>query len=240
MENQTAPENPPIFNLPPVIGAVALALIGAHIIRVWLVPEIYEQDFLLLFAGIPARYGPLADQLPYSFAAIYTPLSHAFVHGDWGHLFINVLWMLAFGSPVAKRFGTVRFLALAFVGAIAGFGFHLASHLNDFGPMVGASGAVSAFMGAAIRLDRDVTKPVLGLKESFKNRGFLAFIGVWLFINLLVGLEPGILTGDVSGGGSQIAWQAHMGGFLVGLFGFSLFDPKIKPAPTFDLENDTD
>jgi len=196
-------------------------LIAVHIIRTWLIPTSYSQDFLLLFAAIPARYGELGGQLPYGFAAWYTPLAYAFIHADWTHLSLNVLWMLAFGSPVAMRFGTVRFLALAAAGTLAGFAFHLFTHANDLAPMIGASGAVSAFMGAAIRLNRDVTQPVLGLMQSFKNRGFVAFLLIWFGFNLLVGLQPGLIGAE----GVQIAWQAHMGGFLTGLLAFNLFDP---------------
>ncbi|MCF6320653.1 MAG: rhomboid family intramembrane serine protease [Rhizobiaceae bacterium] len=221
MENDNLDKNPPIFNLPPVIFALTIILIAVHLVKTWLVPDAYFQDFMLLLAAIPARYGELGSQLPYGFAAWYTPLSYAFIHADWTHLSFNVLWMLAFGSPVALRFGTVRFLALAAAGTLAGFAFHLFTHANDLAPMIGASGAVSAFMGAAIRLNRDVEKPVLGLIESFRNRGFVAFILIWFGFNLLVGLQPELIAGE----GVQIAWQAHVGGFLTGLLAFRLFDP---------------
>ena len=74
---------------------------------------------------------------------------------------------------------------------------------------------------AAIRLQRDVKQPVLSLFESFKNRGFLAFVGIWLAINYLIGKEPGLVTGE----DTQIAWEAHIGGFLTGLLLFKFFDP---------------
>ncbi len=212
--------NPPIFNLPKVIVVLLAILVSMHAIRVWLVPAAYSQDFILLFAAIPARYSEWGGQLPYSFAAWYTPISHALVHADWGHLTMNSLWMLAFGSPVAKRFGATQFVALAIVGALGGFAFHLATHLGELVPMVGASGAVSAFMGAAIRLNRDVDAPVLPLIKSFQNRTIVAFVGVWFVFNFLVGAFPDF----IGMGDTQIAWQAHVGGFLVGFLGFSLFD----------------
>jgi membrane associated rhomboid family serine protease len=221
MQNNVVEDNPPIFNLPRVILVVSIILVASHIIRVWVVPQSFGQDFILLFAAIPARYGDLGGSLPYSFAAWYTPLTHAFLHADWGHLTINLAWMLAFGSPVAMRFGTLRFLALSGAGALMAFGFHLITHINDFVPMLGASGAISAYMGAAIRLPRNADKSVLPLIESFKNRGFLAFVLVWFAINLLVGLQPGLIADDET----QIAWQAHVGGFLTGLVMFHLFDP---------------
>ena len=218
IEEQDA--NPPIFNLPKVIVLLLVILVSMHATRVWFVPEAHSQDFILLFAAIPARYSEWGGQIPYSFAAWYTPLSHALVHADWGHLAMNSLWMLAFGSPVAKRFGAMRFIALAAVGALAGFGFHLATHLGEIVPMVGASGAVSAFMGAAIRLNGDVFAPVLPLIRSFQNRTIVAFVGVWFVFNFLVGAFPEF----IGMGDTQIAWQAHIGGFLAGFLGFSFFD----------------
>ncbi len=219
-------DNPPIFNLPAAIKGLAFVLVGLHIFRIYLLPDEYAQDFILLFAAIPARYGDLGGLIPYSFAAWYTPLTHALIHADWGHLLINLAWLLAFGSPVARRLGTVRFLVFISVCALAGFGFHLATHLEGFNPMLGASGAISGCMGAAIRLQRDVEKPVLGLFQSFKNRGFLGFVLIWFLINLLIGFNPGLIAGEET----QIAWQAHIGGFLSGLLLFKFFDIA-QPQP---------
>ncbi|MCP4071933.1 MAG: rhomboid family intramembrane serine protease [Hyphomicrobiales bacterium] len=223
MQKENDAVNPPIFNIPRVAVIIMFLIAVFHVIRVWIVPDQYDQDFILLFAAIPARYSDLGGLLPYPFAAWYTPLTHAFVHADLGHLLINLAWMLAFGSPVALRFGPARYLALFCFSALVAFAFHLITHQKGFGPMIGASGAVSAFMGAAIRLQRDVKKPVLPLTESFKNRGFLAFVGVWFAINYLIGMEPGLVTGE----DTQIAWEAHIGGFLTGLLLFKFFDPMV-------------
>ncbi len=210
----------PALNVPTVVAALIVAMISVHVFRVWLLPKEFEQDFLLLFAAIPARYGESGGQFPFPLANWYTPLSYSFLHGDWTHIIFNLLWMLAFGSPVAVRFGTIGFLALFVAGAVSGFAAHLVTHIDSFGPMVGASGAVSAFMGTAIRLGRDVHQPVLSLKSSFQNRGFLAFVGIWFAVNFLIAQAPGLVAAE----DAQIAWQAHVGGFLVGLLGFHLFD----------------
>lgn len=222
MQNTPKNPNPPMFNLPAIMVVAVIALVSAHIIRVWLVPQQFATDFILLFAAIPARYGEMAGQLPYPVAAWYTPLTHAFLHGDWTHLAMNTAWMLAFGSPVAKRLGVVRFLLLAIIGAVMGFAFHLISHLGEFTPMIGASGFVAAFMGGAIRLSRDQTQPILPLSKCMQNTNFLAFIFIWLAINLLFGLFPEIIGSQ----GAQIAWQAHVGGFLSGIMLIRILDPQ--------------
>lgn len=222
MQNQAGNENPPIFNLPRIIVLSIAVLAAAHVIRVILLPGEYAEDFILLFAVIPARYGDLGALVPYPIAALYTPVTHAFVHADWTHLLINLAWMMAFGTPVARRFGALRFILLSIAGIFAGFVFHLFTHANEFVPMLGASGGVSALMGAAIRLPRNPNKPVLSLGESLKNRGFLAFILIWLAINFLIGMVPGMVAGE----NAEIAWQAHVGGFLTGLFLFDFFNPR--------------
>ncbi len=232
MQNTRDSENPPIFNLPPVIVFLTVSMVGVHIIRIWLIPAGYENDFILLLAAIPARYGEYANQIPYAFAAWYTPFSYALVHADWSHLMMNMLWMLALGSPIAKRWGAGKFLVFACLGAMCGFLAHLITHINDFSPMVGASGAVSAFAGGVIRLDRNVKNPILPLSASLQNRGLIAFIVVWLVINLIVGLMPGLIAQE----GTQIAWQAHIGGFFCGLFLIKWLDSwsiniSAKPQP---------
>lgn len=222
MTQETDRNNPPAFNLEPVITVLIAAFVLVHLIKTLLVPQSQMLDFLLLFGAIPARYGDFASQIPYAFAAWYTPLTHMFVHGDWIHLAFNSLWMLAFGSPLAVRLGAGRFLLFTVAGVLAGFAFHLISHIDDFTPMIGASGAVSAYMAGAIRLERDISKPILPLLASFQNRGFLAFVIVWFGFNLLVGKYPELIGAE----GTQIAWQAHVGGFLAGLLLVKVFDRK--------------
>ena len=76
------------------------------------------------------------------------------------------------------------------------------------------------------RDDEAYRQPALPLSAVLRNGRVLAFLIVWFGLNLLFGLG----SIGVDGNDQAVAWQAHIGGFLVGLFGFSLFDP-IKPAP---------
>ena len=144
----------PIFNIPPVIIAVLAVLALVHVVRTYVLSEQQDVEFLLTFAFIPVRYDTsvmLGDALPGGGADIWTFVTYAFIHADWTHLGVNAIWLLPFGSAVARRFGTIRFLAFFAVTAAAGAALHLATHAGEQFPMIGASAAISGTMAAAMR-----------------------------------------------------------------------------------------
>lgn len=241
----------PIFNLPRVVMAFAAILIVAHIVRAGL-PRAEAIDVIVYLAFVPARYGavgPGAELGP----KVWSFLTYAFLHGSVVHLMINLLWLAAFGSPVAWRFGPLRFVAFCVVAAVAGAVFHLVTHFGEAVPMVGASAVISGLMAGAIRFafrsgaplgvgrrtDASAYRqPAMDLRESFSDPRTLLFIGVWLVINLIFGVG----TVGIAGEGAGIAWQAHIGGFAAGLLTFSLFDPvgaRSSAMPPDPFEEDS-
>lgn len=233
------PSSEPIFNVPAVVTATIALIAIVHGVRELVFAPLDDRRFLLLFAFIPARYEPslLDGAWPGGPAAdIWSFVTYSVIHGDLLHLGINTVWLLAFGSPVARRFGTWRYLAFFAATAAAGAAVHLAMHLGDRVVMVGASAAISGFMAAAMRFafqrhgplglfgaddPAAYRVPAAPLRLVLRDGRVLAFIIVWFGVNLLFGL------GSVSldGGGEAIAWEAHIGGFLAGLVAFALFDP---------------
>jgi membrane associated rhomboid family serine protease len=232
----------PIFNVPGVVTAIIAVLALIHGVRDFVLSPETDDQVLRLFAFVPQRYGaePLAHQgLPGGiWADGWTFVTYAFLHGSWTHLGLNAVWLLAFGTPVARRFGAVRFLAFFAVAAAAGAAAHLLVYRGEPVPVVGASAAISGFMAAAMRfafqrrgplIGRDAEgdrMPALPLIAVLRNGRVLAFLVVWFGLNLLFGLD----SLSIDGSDQTIAWQAHIGGFLAGLFGFSVFDP-VKTAP---------
>lgn len=229
----------PLLRLPPVIAALVAAIVIVHLIRSQ-IDERADIWVLLWFAFIPARYGtamPVDLTPPGGLAAdVWTFVSYAFLHGDVVHLLVNSFWLLAFGSPVAWRFGTTRFLALFAVTAAAGALVHLATHPGEFAPLVGASAAISGAMAAAMRFafedhgplgarygsgEAAYRVPAAPLLTALRNPRVLVFLIVWFVINLLFGASS-LPQGFAS---DSIAWQAHIGGFLAGLLLFPIFDP---------------
>ena len=167
----------------------------------------------------------------------WTFATYAFLHGSWAHVGFNCVWLVAFGSPVARRFTAVRFLILLFVGALAGSVTEYLCDSTGFQIILGASAAVSGAMGAAVRfvfrpsdepvrlferarMEEAFRQPALSLRQTVTTKAALLFIIFWFATNLLFGYVPAL--GGVGDG--PIAWQAHIGGFLAGLLLFPLFD----------------
>lgn len=216
----------PVFNLPGVVIALIALCIAIHAVRSLFLT--FEQDIALLvrFAFIPARYS--GDYLidVYAFAG---PVTYAFLHGGIAHLLVNMVWLAAFGSPLANRLGAARFLAFWVATALAAVALHYVLHPGDDVPLVGASGAISGMMGAAARFAFQIRRlggraafygPVLPVRAVLAHRTTLTFLLVWFVVNLAMGI------GFSPPGGGSIAWEAHIGGFLAGFFGIRLFDRR--------------
>ncbi len=226
-------EFPPMFNVPTVILVLIGLLALVHFGRSLLSPEA-DLRFLIEMAFIPARY---VEGLMGSGVAGFTSfVTYNFLHGDLTHLGVNSIWLLAMGSAVAKRIGAARFLAFSFFCGLFAALAHLLTHFGEIVPMIGASGAISGHMAAAIRFIFSAPGgasgagmlqgnlrgiPLQPLSSALRDGRVLAVLVIWLLTNVLFG------TGIIATGEDQnpVAWQAHIGGFVAGLLLFSLFDP---------------
>jgi len=165
----------------------------------------------------------------------WSVLTYALLHGSWVHILLNSVWLAAFGTPIARRCGAGRFLLLAVASALGGAAAHLLANSTSVMPMIGASGAVSGMMAAAARfvfsappgrLGPDawpaapLAEPRLSLLGVLKNSRAALFLGIWFATNLLFGA----IAAPLGITEASIAWEAHIGGFLVGLLIFPLVD----------------
>ncbi|MDQ8726563.1 rhomboid family intramembrane serine protease [Bradyrhizobium sp. LHD-71] len=234
----------PVLNLPGALIAILIVLAGIHLFRSILPPE-SDQWLIWTFGFVPARFDTsvLVDRFAEyggKGAKVWTFLTYSLLHANFTHLAVNVLWLLPFGSAVARRFGAIRFFLFLAVAAIAGAGAHLITHPRELAPMIGASAAVSGAMAAAIRFafargsflsfrrgdaDAAARVPAQPLLRALRQPRVITFLAVWFAINIIFGLG----SNPFSDQAESIAWQAHIGGFLAGLLLFSLFDP-IPPA----------
>lgn len=231
----------PLFNIPSVVVVVVALLAFIHAVRTLVLTPQQDLEFLLVFAFIPARYDSsmvLGGALPGGQAAeVWTFITYSLIHADWTHFSINAIWLLPFGSAVARRIGAGRFVIFYAVTAAIGAAMHLGTHAHDVAPMIGASAAISGTMAGAMRFafqrggplsfwrtgeDVDYRVPALPLSGVFREPAVLGFLAVWFAINFLFGLW----SLPIGGEDQVVAWQAHIGGFLAGLLLFSWFDPK--------------
>ncbi len=255
------PPREPLFHLPRIIIVICAVLIGIHLVlsvsgarfeiemvfrygfvpgswTLWINPAAEEVIFERLTAGgglDPRVAGLMRMALFEAPNSIFGPLSYALLHGSWSHVLLNVFWLAAFGTPVARRLGEARFLLLCVLTALGGTLAHWLTHMHDFTPMVGASAVVSGMMGAAAwfvfartahgggLIDAHAhLRPRETLSEMLRNQRTMVFFGIWFALNFLFGVGAGPL-GITEG---SVAWQAHIGGFLVGLALFPRIDPR--------------
>jgi membrane associated rhomboid family serine protease len=130
---------------------------------------------------------------------------------------------------VARRFGTPLFLLFFLICGVAAALTHLALNWGGMDPVVGASGAISGLMAAGLRLLPGMfpwATPGEARMAPIFSRQILTFSLAYIVLSIAVGLFGGGFLGSEG----AIAWQAHLGGYLAGLFLSSLFD-ALRPRP---------
>jgi membrane associated rhomboid family serine protease len=223
----------PIFNVPPMVLGLLAIMIGVMLWRLALDPEA-DTIFVLMLALIPARLAGLASELPGGAAAVYTQfVTHMFVHADAMHLAFNGASLLAFAGALEKRVGAFRLLLFFLVCGLAGAVTFIAVNPGLLAPMIGASGAIAGLMGGVMRfffsaLDRGGlwrlthaprSVPLMPLSAALQDRRMLAVTASFIIMNIAAMVGFGDLNAN-----NAIAWEAHVGGYLAGLFLFGLFD----------------
>lgn len=179
-------------------------------------------NVLAYVAGfVPARaeYPDLLDHMGLGLPVVpfaLTPLSSTLLHGNWLHLAFNLLMFVFCGRQVEMVLGRRLLLILYLVGAYAAA---LGQWVLDWDlavPMIGASGAISAIIGAyALLFSNREVKPLGPIPAHIVR---MVWLGAgWIFLQFLIGLAT---RGDGSAfgtGGGAIAIGAHIGGFLAGM-----------------------
>jgi membrane associated rhomboid family serine protease len=154
---------------------------------------------------------------------LYSPFTSMFLHGSLLHLFGNMLYLWIFGDNIEHICGHVRFFFFYVVCGLVAFFSHFITEPASTMPMIGASGAISGVLGAYIlRFPRANVYVFFWFFFIFMRIiPIPAFVvlGFWFFINILNGLFSGASGGNV-------AWFAHIGGFIAGLLLIRMFEKK--------------
>jgi membrane associated rhomboid family serine protease len=167
---------------------------------------------LLTGARLPADL----DWLP-RHASVFTSM---FLHGGWLHLAGNMLYLWIYGDNVEDALGHVRFLLFYVLCGAAAVYAQAWSDPHSAFPIVGASGAISGVLGAYLLLFPRARVLTLVLLPFFVTT--LRLPAMWLLL-LWFAVQ---LVSDfaVHGGGADVAFRAHIGGFLIGM----LMAPLLK------------
>ena len=141
-----------------------------------------------------------------------------FMHGSWDHLLGNMLFLAIFGKNVEDAFGRLRYLAFYVAGGFAATALQTAMTLSFASdadarvPMLGASGAISAVLGAFLALYPHARIKTLVLVFIVQIPAW-AYLGGW-FLYQLREAHDALFTASAEGSG--VAFFAHIGGFVFG------------------------
>jgi len=245
-------QHEPLFNLPSLLLVVVAMLIGLHLWVEYGLNPWQRFNFFLKFGFTPLDFYDFhitgdpkfnnITQVILTYVLLFMGegewgefglnlmrlVSYSFLHGDLAHLGLNLIWLVIFGAPLCRRFGSMRFLLFWVVMAILSALVHFAFHLTSPVPMIGASGVVSGLMGVAARYGFYRGGGVRGggqllsIAQALMNKDALVFISVWLIANLAIGFGLNIPTAQEA----NIAWEAHIGGLVAGFLLVGLFERR--------------
>ncbi|MGQ0667306.1 MAG: rhomboid family intramembrane serine protease [Nitrospiraceae bacterium] len=190
-------------------------------------PDLPGETFVFKYGAIPSVVFGLAS-LPDEMPAIptgLTLLTSMFLHGGWMHLLGNMLYLWIFGNNIEDVMGHAKFVVFYLVcGTLAALSHALIDPSSQI-PMVGASGAISAVLGAYLLLFPRAYVLVLlpGVGMTRVAAGIV--LGMWFVTQLVSG---GMSVGATGGG---VAFFAHIGGFVAGMALIGLF--KRPEVPFF-------
>lgn len=192
------------------IPRTASAAIAAATVLAFLIAGLLaaNNDAALMLGFIPARWSGLLPGWP-GVWAILTPLSSTLVHGGFLHIAFNLLMLLWCGTQVERVLGRGALILLYVVGAYAAAVAQWFADTSSIVPVIGASGAISAVIGAfalSFSRARQVTRSVR--LNRLINAAWL--LVAWVAMQLMIGLASGFQ-------GVMLATPAHIGGFVAGL-----------------------
>lgn len=132
-------------------------------------------------------------------------LTSMFLHGGVGHVLFNMWFLWIFGNNVEEAFGRLRYILMYIVGGVAATMAFVVANPDSTIPLVGASGAIAAVLGSYAVL--------------FPGHRVLSLLG-WFVVPVPAALFLGLwFVAQFGLGGTNVAWEAHAGGFA---FGFAL------------------
>ena len=187
-----------------------------------------------LYSDLEEQTGSVSDRTltiqPTARHVALTLMTCMFLHGGWYHLIGNMLFFWIYGNNIEDRLGSVVFLVFYLAGGVAATLCHWLTAQQEAVPMIGASGAVAAVMGAYI-----VTFPKAHIRVLFLLGCIPLFFKVPAFVLLAIWVGEQLFAAYWvhEGAVTDVALWAHIGGFALGAIAMPILSAAI-PAPQGD------
>ncbi|MCX8010918.1 MAG: rhomboid family intramembrane serine protease [Ignavibacteria bacterium] len=214
-----------------IIAFIFELMLGSHL-----------DEFIKNFGVIPVKYFYEGFRLEdgavvyFSLGERIIPLfSSMFLHGGWLHLGSNMLYLWIFGDNVEDRLGHFRYFVFYILCGLAASAAHIITNSESTIPTIGASGAIAGILGAYVILYPSakvvVLIPIIIFMDVIQLPAFLV-LGFWFITQLFQGT---LALGAESTATGGVAWWAHIGGFVFGLFVVHIFKKKKRIPSGRDL-----
>lgn len=175
--------------------------------------------FFYTYGLVPARYTDPALAGWFSLSQqLAAPFTFMFLHGNFWHLAGNMWSLYIFGDNIEDKLGPFRYLVFYLLCGIASGFSHFFLNYDSQVPVIGASGAIAGVMGAYFILypkAKILTLIPIIIIPYFVDIPAFIFLGLWFFLQFLN-------AASASAGSGSIAWWAHIGGFICGMFFLNL------------------
>jgi membrane associated rhomboid family serine protease len=204
------------------IVTIGIIVLNAVVFLLQMLSGESGRQIVYAFGAIPHNIVTMQATATQPIHPALTLFTSMFMHGGLFHIFGNMLYLWIFGNNIEDRLGHFRFILFYLFCGIAAAMSHALLTPGSTVPMIGASGAISGVLGAYLLLfpyARIHTIIFLGFFVQTIRIPALIVIGFWAIIQLLSGLTA---LRDQGG----IAWFAHVGGFVAGLFTIKLWQPR--------------
>lgn len=206
-----------------------LQLADPEILYGWSVVPFEIVNGVDLTEAVILREGPQSieiPQLPGPTPIYLTLISSMFMHGGWGHLGGNLLYLWIFGDNVEHRFGALPFLTFYLLSGLAASAAQIMMGPESIIPNLGASGAISGVLGAYMVLfPRNRVNAVFFFRII--SIPAVVVLGFWIVTQFISG--SGSLSQSTQTGG--VAYAAHIGGFIAGLAFAFVYRAVLKKEP---------
>ncbi len=162
------------------------------------------EAFVITWSFVPQRF--LADPL----GQLPTLFTSMFMHAGWLHILGNMLYLWVFGDNIEDRFGHVFFIFFYIICGLTATFTHMLFNAGSVIPTLGASGAVAGVLGAYLVL-YPVARVIVLMGFIIIPLPAIIVLGFWFVIQVFYGVGSLGSTAE-----AEIAYMAHIGGFVTG------------------------